>query len=187
MNWTSRSIAIAALYAALPGAASPLPSIAVCHNWGCKQNHPFTPNAVQWQTLAHLFEPPPRNPAEERQRVAKAIAYMETVTGPVVGTAEDLDRNTRGDSLRGQMDCIDESTNTSRYLNLFQDAGWLHWHRTAPRARRSWYIVDQHYTAVLEERESRRRYAVDSWYGPNGALPEIQPLEDWYRKRRPGR
>jgi len=159
--------------------------LAICSGWGCKSRREVAIPHRQWQALARLFTPTAPSPAHERQRIAQAIARLEGIIGALAGTAGDLPGNRRGETLGGQLDCVDESTNSTTYLLALEAQGWLRWHRSAGRARRSWFVLDQHYTAVIEEREGGRRYAVDSWYGPNGAPPEIQPLSDWYLKRHP--
>jgi hypothetical protein len=41
-----------------------------------------------------------------------------------------------------------------------------------------------HFAAVLKEKESGQKYAVDSWSGPNGENPAVVKVEDWYIKGR---
>ena len=78
----------------------------------------------------------------------------------------------------GQLDCIDESINTTRYLELFEQAGLLKFHRVTERAyRRS--LFDQHWAAQLQDLKSSRRYVIDSWYGDNGEPPLMVSSERW--------
>ncbi len=63
------------------------------------------------------------------------------------------------------MNCIDESTNTTTYLRLFVQGGLMRWHTVEDRATRGWFLFGlPHTTAVMRERASKLRYAVDSWF-----------------------
>jgi hypothetical protein len=103
---------------------------------------------------------------------------MEQLTGEHLGTSNDKARNS-GTGEPGQMDCIDESTNTTSYLKLFEQKGWLKWHRVEERAVRRRFIFRSHWTAVIKENSSNQLYAIDSWYRDNGQEPVISTLEEW--------
>lgn len=86
----------------------------------------------------------------------------------------------------GQMDCIDESINTTLYLTMLQKFGLMRLHRVEDRATRGWFLAGwPHTTAVISEiamnRENGtyRLWAVDSWFLDNGEPPFILPLETW--------
>ena len=78
----------------------------------------------------------------------------------------------------GQMDCIDESINTTTYLKLFEDYNLLRWHRVVDRIQRRG-IVDAHWAGQIEEIITGDRYVVDSWFHDNGMLPNVQQTEEW--------
>ncbi len=158
------------------------PRVSVCSDWGCKTRHSVQLSASDWASVQGLFRPPPKDPAQERRAIARFIARLEQIAGESTGTSVDRGGNAQGP---GQMDCVDESLNTLAYLRLLQASGLLRWHEPQGRALRSWFVLDQHWSAVIRERTSGARFAVDSWYGDNGQAPRIQPLLDWYLKRRP--
>lgn len=114
--------------------------------------------------------------------IRQAIAILESIAGAHTPTHLDRGRNPIVDDWPGQMDCIDESMNTRRYLDLLQERGLLHWHRAVERAYRAPYIFDQHWAGQIIERETLDRYVVDSWHLDNGHPPYIQALNDWLRK-----
>ncbi len=161
----------------------------ICHGFGCKQQTEVVITDAFARSVAALFDPPATTPAAEREQIARAIAYLERQIGQVTGTDRDIGGNYDPDrDYPGQMDCIDESRNTTTYLRLLDDLGLLRWHRPVERRYRSRFLIDGHWTAVVEEKPSGQRYAVDSWFHDNGQPPEIQPLEDWLaRKRAAGR
>lgn len=114
--------------------------------------------------------------------IRRAIAVLEQIAGTQTPTFRDRGRNPIIDDWPGQMDCIDESTNTRRYLDLLQERGLLRWHRAAGRAYRTPHLVDPHWAGQIVELETLDHYVVDSWFLDNGELPYIQVLNDWLRK-----
>jgi len=84
------------------------------------------------------------------------------------------------------LDCIAESINTTTYLNLIENDGLLRWHRVGDRQQRNPSWFSYHWTAVIEEHNSRQRYAVDSWYLANAEPPAVMLMEQWLRGHNPG-
>jgi hypothetical protein len=143
-------------------------------------------STAEWQTVTAPLKTPSTSAAAERRAIARTMARFETVVGRHTGTSQDLGRNVAGFGRPGQLDCIDESTNTTTYLRLLQQEGLLRFHRVARRATRFGLFVGMpHSTAVIEEIESGNRYVVDSWFRDNGHLPHIVRLEDWRAGRDP--
>jgi hypothetical protein len=100
---------------------------------------------------------------------------------------QDLGRNLRGFGKTGQMDCIDESTNTTTYLYMLEQAGYLKWHTLVDRSTRFGIFIGMpHATAVIEDINTHTRYAVDSWFFDNGIPPAIIELSAWKKGRDPG-
>ena len=158
------------------------PEITICYNYHCNRTALVRPAAGEWQTVVNQFTPAARSATEERQMIRRAIAVLEHVAGTQTPTFRDRGGNPITDDWPGQMDCIDESTNTARYLELLQAQGLLRWHSVAARAYRAPYLFDQHWAGQIVELESLNHYVVDSWYLDNGELPYIQALNKWLRK-----
>jgi hypothetical protein len=153
----------------------------VCHDYGCAKEDTVSFSDAEWAEIRAVFTPDMKDAGEERERIRKAVALMETLVGPKTGTSNDE----AGAAIinfhqTGQMDCIDEAYNTSNYLQLFDRLGFLHWYVPGQPVRRG-YFVDRwpHNTATIVERGSGTTYAVDSWYGANGAMPDIVPVQEW--------
>jgi hypothetical protein len=162
--------------------------VEVCQNFACKQQQTVALSPQAIQSLRQIFIPAPSTAADERGRIRQTIAKLEQIIGARVGTSQDIGKNYDPNrDYPGQLDCIAESTNTTRYLELLTRLELLQWHQLQPRHYRSRYLIDGHWTAVIEESASQQQYAVDSWYWDNGEPPEIQPLEDWRRRKRPTR
>ena len=151
----------------------------VCYNYGCASLAWLKLSDEQWQRLRSVFAQPAATPSEERGQIRTAIALFETMVGAMTGTASDKGGTWPGFGQSGQMDCIDESTNTTIYLRMLQKYGLLRWHSVADRATRWSLFTWPHTTAVIEERTSHRPWAVDSWFLDNGEPPFVLPLETW--------
>jgi hypothetical protein len=163
---------------------NPYPGLfSVCHGYGCLQTTNVGLNADQWEQIESLFFPSAADPADERKRIARAISLLECFTGPLVGTAHDRSQAEAIVFDSGQMDCIDEAVNTTTYLTLLEEQGLFYWHQKQKPARRGFFIDGRwpHNTAVIEEKRTGEKFAVDSWFHPNGTAPEIVQLEAWLR------
>ncbi len=152
-----------------------------CYDYGCKSTTEFSFNQQQWKQITAIFSQPALSPWLEKQQIRQAIALMEEISGAIVGTSQDKGGNYQGQELTFQQDCIDESTNTSQYLNALQQRQLFHWHQVDQKKRRIVWLFT-HWTAVIREQQSNELFAVDSWYRDNGDMPYIQKLQDWNRK-----
>ena len=160
----------------------PLPEVTICYNYDCNRTAHVRPAAGEWQTVVNQFKPPARLAAEERDMIRRAIAVLEHIAGTQTPTFRDRGRNPIVDDWPGQMDCIDESMNTKRYLDLLQERNLLRWHRVADRAYRAPHLFDQHWAGQIIELETLDSYIVDSWFLDNGNMPYIQAFNNWLRK-----
>lgn len=152
-----------------------------CIDFHCDETRPVKLDDGDWQAVRDLFAGE-TSPAGERERIRQAIALLEREVGVIIGTSSDMARNIKGADY--QLDCIAESKNTTTYLQLLFNDGLLRWHEINERQVRYPLIFDTHWTAVILDRNSGQRYAVDSWFLDNGEPPYIQPLEDWLSGRR---
>lgn len=156
--------------------------VQVCYNYNCKQQGKVKLAGDKWNQITEIFSNKSTNAKLERIKIARATALMEQLTGEKLGTNKDkAENNNTGEA--GQMDCIDESTNTTRYLKLFAEKNWLIWHQVERREKRSPFFFDVHWTAVIKDKSNNKNYSVDSWFRDNGKEPIILPLKDWRRKR----
>ena len=163
--------------------------LSVCHGNTCRLVAFVSLEQEQWRAIRELFDPPADSAETERGQIWVAIARMESFIGPKTGTGHDLGGVEHpfasGDD---QMDCIDESTNTSLYITLFQNAGLLRFHQVDDRATRGYFFRGwPHTTAVMLEIETGKLWAVDSWFFDNGVPPAIVPLEEWEAGWKPPR
>jgi hypothetical protein len=161
---------------------SPTPErFSVCHGNGCKRLSEVKLQPRQWVEIVVSFYPPAESGAAEREQVRVAIAKFERFVGAITGTSADRGRNAR--SAAGsdtEMDCIDESINTSIYLTILARQGLLRQHDVQDRATRGGFISGwPHTTAVIRDGKDGSLWAVDSWFLDNGEPPFIIPLGRW--------
>lgn len=162
--------------------ATPAPFFS-CTDYHCDEGRDVSLSPAQWQAVTALFNAGDPAPVE-RERIRAAIALLETQVGTITGTWRDLAKNVAGAGQPGQLDCISESRNTTTYLKLLEAEGLLQWHTVEERQVRHPLIFNVHWSAVIRERHSGERFAVDSWFLDNGQPPYIQPLDDWRSGRR---
>lgn len=159
----------------------------ICHGYGCLARSAAALSPAEWRTILRLFGPESPDASIERARIAQAVALFERAVGPRTGTANDAPGAPFNLADFGQLDCVDESINTSVYLTMLHRAGLLRWHEPADPARRGhFYTWNIHFTATLRERRTGDYYAVDSWFLANGEPAVVIPLATWRDGWRPG-
>ncbi|MDO9372364.1 MAG: hypothetical protein Q7U07_07240 [Gammaproteobacteria bacterium] len=151
----------------------------VCSEHTCHKVVQISLAPAQWQQVRDQFSPSAESAADERMHIARAIALMEALVGPLAGTSNDKGRNFKGVGTDGQMDCIDESTNTTSYLTMMAQDGLITQHSVEDRVTRGFIFFRPHTTAVIRDNASGERFAVDSWFLDNGEPPFILPLPVW--------
>lgn len=150
----------------------------ICHGHTCAEFSFINLSNKQWQTIESIFFPLASNPRQEREQIKLAISQLEIMSGEQAGTDKDFAENDTSHGLHGQLDCIDEATNSTVYLRMLQQAGLLTFHRQSSRTSRGG-LFSPHNTATIIENNSNIRYAVDSWFGANGEPPAIILLPQW--------
>lgn len=169
------------------------PSLAeftVCHGYGCRLRKTVRIESFAWAEVASLFDPSPKDAADERVRVARAIALLEIKVGNAIGTTTDRAAAETFGGDPAQLDCIDETVNTTTYLRLLAKEGLMRWHRVGTAAQRGSISGFQYNdfitnTAVILEKDTGTPFAVDSYFYANGREPKIMPLADWKKNWRP--
>jgi hypothetical protein len=154
--------------------------LAVCYNYGCNTQGRVSLHDHQLKRIGVLLGRA-RTPGEEREAVSQAIGLLENYAGQQTPTWRDRGENYNDDGVDGRMDCIDHSTNTTRYLRLLEARGWLRFHRVADPAYRAPLLFNAHWAANIVDRESGMAYAVDSWFFDNGQPAAVLPLDVWRR------
>ncbi len=171
------------LHSAVPQSRSRL---VICTRAGCGETATIEFSKADWQSIESVFTPKAEDGETEREQIADAIGLMERLAGGQAGTWDDqpagqgVFRGTR------QLDCVAETNNTTAYLLLLQRQGLLLKHTTRyPEHRGFTRLLVPHNTAVLQENNTGRRFAVDAYFHANGQPPEILPLNLWLQGYEP--
>jgi hypothetical protein len=160
-------------------AATGINKIPVCYDFGCKIKQLVAISDSEWREISGWFYPKAETAEAERLQIKKAIGWMEVVIGNHTPTHRDTGLDLEFDGVfPGQLDCIDESLNTTTYLRLFETNNLLKHHVVLERAYRR-AIFDQHWAGQIMENTTGKKYTVDSWFQRNGILPYVQSLDEW--------
>lgn len=159
--------------------------IYICHGFGCTYKTPVNYSANDLKRIRTILEAGKSSPAAERQAIGKAVQWQEKRVAAQVGSENDVGGFDAENSRKpGQMDCIDESTNTSSLLLIAEKHGLLKHHRVSSPVARG-FLLDGRYphaTATVTEKKTGTVYAIDSWVRANGAKPDILPLDTWMQQ-----
>ena len=176
------------LYADLPDymQSKNLPPVSMksfphCQNYDCAVVKKVELNQRDWKKIERAFGQKAKTAEQEREKIAKTIGAFESVVGPITHTEHDRE-GTFLETGNGQLDCVDESTNTTVYMMMLKDAGFIRFHDIEqPQVRypilsgRGW----MHQTAVVTEIKTGAQYAIDSWYEDNGIPAYVVPMAEW--------
>lgn len=154
----------------------------LCHGYSCTQKTEAGFSDAEWNNVLAIFRSnPAKDSAAERIKLGKAIALMERYSGAKTGTDDDDAEATGSKRNKMQLDCIDETINTTHYVGFLQKAGALKFHEVADPTHRG-YLIDgkwPHNTAVVRDTSTGELFVVDSFYKKNGEEPYIMPRETW--------
>lgn len=172
-------IAIASFVAAfaVPAAAE---TLKVCHGYSCHYQTALRLSDSDLARMRSILRSGAGSAKAERRAISRLVQYYERRAAGAVGIKDRAKSDFGRGRERGQMDCIDESTNTTALLRLVAGRGWLN-HHTVARPTSRGFFVDARYphsTAVLID-AGGEKWAVDSWYEPAGGPPDIMPLSQW--------
>ncbi len=172
-----------------PQLDNPEPSLfSVCYGNTCHTVEHVTLSPQQWEGVREFFLPPAETPQQERTQIANAIAYLEVEVGKQINSLGDRGGNLKGfGSSSNQLDCVDESTNSTSYMRMMEKDGLFRFHRVYKKSQRGLLIIGgwPHSTAVIQETGSGKKWAVDSWFHDNGTKPDIVTLKEWKAGWRP--
>ena len=158
----------------------------VCQGGGCFQHDTLAIQPAEWQKVRDLFQPAPVNAAQERAQIALAIGEIEKIIGAKNGTGTDLAGTFDNSETPGQMDCNDEAINSTTYMRLLKNNGLLQLHEIEDMRTRNFFFTGwPHTTAVIHEKATGERYAIDSWFYDNGHAATVVPFAQWKANYKP--
>lgn len=158
-------------------------SLGICHAFGCQRQTTVRLSEQDIAALAGIMASGEQSAPAERAALAEAVMWMETRVGREVGSHNDiggLDMQNAG--VPGQMDCLDETTNTTTTMILLAENGLLRHHTPGYPVARGFFLDGRypHATAVLHETASGQDWAIDPWPYANAEDVDVIPLDQWY-------
>jgi len=162
-------------------------TLSVCYDWSCANRKQVTFDATELARVRAAMDLCRNDGLHNRlQRARIGVWQMEVLAQqriPVL--ANDRGLNDRDAEVAGRTDCVDNAANTTSYLKVLAELGALPgWTVGAPEVR-DLFTKDIHWTATLIDADSGHRWAVDSWFRPNGHLPFVSPISDWSAAHKP--
>ncbi len=155
-------------------------TLSVCHGYNCAYRKALPLSGKDEAGLSAIMSAGAKSAEAERKAVAKAIAYLEKRATTVIGVKDLPKASLAGGGKIGQMDCLDESANSTTYMKHLEARNLLSYHTVQPVTARGIMIDGRypHSTAVLKDKAGKV-WAVDSWYEPGGGEPDIMEMSEW--------
>lgn len=158
----------------------------ICQSGGCAKLSKLALNKADWQPVEALFTRRVLSAEEERHHISNAIGLLERIVGYKTGTSEDRAGTFDNSDYSGQQDCNDEAINTTTYMRLLKQAGYIKLHEIEDMRTRNFFFTGwPHTTAVIHEIETGERFAVDSWFYDSGHPATIVPFNTWKANYQP--
>jgi hypothetical protein len=156
--------------------------IVACHGYGCARRMEMSMDGALMSRVEAALRAGRGSPAAERRALSEAIRAYTAYLAASFGGDPDLPRSPpQWSGVFGQMDCVDETTNTTSLLLVLQEQGLLAHHRVERPQSRGLFIDGRYppVTAVVAEKRTGREWAVDPWTRAPGQQPDILPLDRW--------
>ena len=162
--------------------AAPDATLRVCSGYDCPIEERFSMREADRETITAIMAKGAASPEAERAALRDAIAMMERIARRELRFRPDVRLSwQRHRGKRGQMDCIDESTNTREYLTWMAANGLLK-HHTVLRSIAERGLIPgnwhPHKSAQIKAPDGTA-WVVDSWKGDDGERPEIMRTAAW--------
>ena len=168
----------------LSSGVTPAQDVTVCYNYSCGQQASVKFDAADLVYI-HSFFDDADNASAERASIRLAVGAMSQIAGTQTPIHNDKARNDNEEGVDGRMDCIDHSRTTTAYLHFIEARGWLQFHRVLEPVHRAPLLLNDHWSARIEETASGAQYAVDTWFLDNGAPASLFPLDEWLKGAAP--
>jgi hypothetical protein len=156
--------------------------IIACHGYGCVRRQAISVDGAWISRASALLRAGGGSPEAERRALAQVVGtYTAYVSANLGGKPDVPGSPPQMSNVHGQMDCLDETANTTSLLLLLQDRGLLAYHQVEQPESRGFFLDGRypHFTATIVEKRSGLGWAVDPWKQAPGQKPEILPLNEW--------
>jgi len=159
--------------------------VRICSGFGCiyKQTLAFTTDDLEH--IQSVMGKGASTPKLERASLAELVAWKERLAQKRLKMRRDTRLSYQRDAgIRGQMDCVDESSNTLAFIRIIEKEGLLHHHKAKRIAERG-FLFDGRYphkTAIISDK-SGKEWAIDSWKKHGGEPPQVIAYSIWKKER----
>lgn len=156
--------------------------IVACHGYGCSRRNEVAVDGAWLARVGAILRAGQASPSAERRAISEVVRTYTAFLVASLGGKPDVPRSPpQMSGLYGQMDCVDETANTTSLLLVLQEHGLLTHHRVERPQSRGFFFDGRypHVTAIIAEKGSGQEWAVDPWAKPPGQHPDILPLSQW--------
>jgi hypothetical protein len=173
-------VALGASHASAAVAVTAPKLITICHGYGCSFRAKLTLGSADGARFRSIMRAGAASPKAERAAIAKAVQYFEQRSFQVIGVRDKPKADFGASHIKGQMDCVDESTNTRTLLLYLAERDLLKFHKVGRNVSRGIFFDGRypHFTAIVID-PAGTKWVVDSWYKPTGGAPDVFPYEQW--------
>jgi hypothetical protein len=155
-----------------------------CHGYGCEHRTEIAVQPSWFGKVAAVMRQGRSSPEAERKALREAVRIYTAYLARRFGGKPDVPKSPASLSGKiGQMDCLDETANTTSLLLVLKHNGLLVHHQVERPQSRGFFLDGRypHYTAVIVDSRSRIAWAVDPWARMPGQKPDLLPLEEWQK------
>lgn len=153
----------------------------VCHGSGCEWIVPVKLAPADIVEMKSHFDGV-TNSNDEKKAIRKAVAYMEARVCLEAGTCHDKAGASWATSkVKGQMECVDETVNTTNYLMLFDRYNLLRYHTLMVPLHRYSFTIFPHWAARVKQNDNGQEWIIDSYFRKNGEPPIFYKKEKWVK------
>lgn len=154
--------------------------IFVCSGYDCYYKTKMPVTKADASRYAAIMARGRASPEAERRAVSEAVQYFEGRSAALLGRRDTPMSQFANGRVKGEMDCIDEGTNSQSLMRYLDARGLLRHHSAGSTVSRGFVLDGQfpHVAAILREKGGTN-WVVDSWPVPVGTAPTIMPLERW--------
>lgn len=156
--------------------------IVACHGYGCSRRTALVVDPSLISRAGGLLRRGQGSPAGERAALQEVVKSYTAYLSRQVGGKPDLPGSPpQMSGVHGQMDCVDETANTTSLLLVLEEQGLLVHHQVERPQTRGFFFDGRypHTTAIIVEKRTGSEWAVDPWRKAPGQRPDILPLAQW--------
>ena len=159
--------------------------VKICSGFGCLYKQSLTFSAADMVQIRSAFGSRVTTAGAERRAISKLVAWKELLAQKRLHMRRDTKLSYQRDAgIRGQMDCVDESSNTLVFLKFLDSEKLLKFHKPKRIGARGLLFDGRypHKTAVVTDNKGAK-WAIDSWKKDGGLPPQIVEYAKWRVER----